>query len=150
MGGQIGFHPNTDVHGSVFWFTARLKKVSHITALTDNLEALTIPVNTAPFEKMRLTASDKKILLAEDNPINQKVMKKMLAGLGFNNIDLATNGEEAVHRTTKDPQLYDLILMDINMPIIDGVGATKLIREAGIQTPIVAMTANALKGHAES
>jgi osomolarity two-component system sensor histidine kinase TcsA len=51
---------------------------------------------------------------------------------------------------TKDPLAYHVILMDINMPVLDGVGATKEIRDAGIHIPIVAMTANALKGQVET
>ncbi|KAF2798382.1 sensor histidine kinase-like protein/response regulator Fos-1 [Melanomma pulvis-pyrius CBS 109.77] len=153
MGGNIGFHSNPDEQGSVFWFTAKLKKVhqaKHIEILNDNLDALNLPSTTPPFEEIKLAAINKRILLAEDNPINQKVMLKILAGLGFNSIDLAINGQEAVTMSTKDPPPYHVILMDINMPVIDGVAATIMIRDAGIRAPIIAMTANALKGHAES
>jgi osomolarity two-component system sensor histidine kinase TcsA len=152
MGGNIGFHNNPDGQGSVFWFTARLKKVqqpSHFNIMNESTASLALPSSVPPFEEIRLAATNKRVLLAEDNPINQKVMLKILAGLGFDSIDLAINGEEAVKMSIKQPTPYDLILMDINMPLVDGVAATKRIRAASVEIPIVAMTANALKGHAE-
>jgi osomolarity two-component system sensor histidine kinase TcsA len=152
MGGNIGFHNNPDGQGSVFWFTARLKKVQQLTQINvknDSTSSLALSLSAPPFEEIRLAAANKRVLLAEDNPINQKVMLKILAGLGFNSIDLAINGEEAIKMATAQPPPYHVILMDINMPVVDGVAATKIIRTAGLQTPIVAMTANALKGHAE-
>jgi osomolarity two-component system sensor histidine kinase TcsA len=153
MGGDIGFRPNPEGRGSIFWFTAKLNKIKqlkHIDALQEKFEDLSINLPIAPFEELRLAAVNKRILLAEDNPINQKIMLKTLAGLGFDGVDLANNGREAVTMSTKDPPPYNIILMDINMPILNGVAATKEIRLAGIRTPIVAMTANALKGQAES
>lgn len=85
-----------------------------------------------------------------DNFINRKVMLRMLAGLGFTEIDVALDGREAVDKASREPIPYDLILMDVNMPVLDGVSATKELRQKGIKLPIVAMTANALKGHAEA
>jgi osomolarity two-component system sensor histidine kinase TcsA len=155
MGGSIGFRPNTDGHGSVFWFTAKLRKIrqlAQIDLLEEKLKAL--PTNSSPpadpFAEIKLAAADKRILLAEDNPINRTVMVKMLTGLGFQNIDVATDGAEAANLSLNVDSSYNLILMDVNMPILDGVQATRKIRERGLKTPIVAMTANALKGHAES
>jgi osomolarity two-component system sensor histidine kinase TcsA len=105
---------------------------------------------------MRRVAVSKRVLLAEDNFINRKVMLRMLAGLGFPNIDVAVDGKEAVAKTIQsaDEQHasvpYDLILMDVNMPVQDGVSATQELRERGYHMPIIAMTANALKGQAEA
>lgn len=96
-----------------------------------------------------MAAANKRLLLVEDNMINRKVMLKMLAGLGFDNMDTAVNGKEAVMKALQEPG-YDLVLMDVNMPVQDGVSATKELRQKGLQAPIVAMTANALKGQAES
>jgi osomolarity two-component system sensor histidine kinase TcsA len=69
----------------------------------------------------------------------------MLKGLGFAKVDVAIDGAEAVQKAKQNPLFYDLILMDISMPVLDGVAATMQIRELGLDTPIVAMTANALK-----
>ncbi len=89
-----------------------------------------------------------RILLAEDNPINQKVGRKMLDQLGYT-ADLAANGREAVAALAETT--YDLVLMDIQMPEMDGLEATRLIRAAmGPQAPyVVALTAEALEGDRE-
>jgi osomolarity two-component system sensor histidine kinase TcsA len=152
MGGRIGFYANPEGQGSVFWFTAKMKKVKlkAMDVLQEEMEALASRTSASPFEDIKRAAVGKKILLAEDNPINQKVMLKMLASIGFTDVALVTDGGEAVRLSTKDPRPYQIILMDINMPILDGVSATKEIRKAGVTTPIIAMTANALKGQAES
>ncbi|KAJ4354091.1 uncharacterized protein N0V89_005824 [Didymosphaeria variabile] len=157
MGGDIGFHPNPEGKGSIFWFTAKLAKLKRAEYLNQleivqrKLDNLSCPPSPTPaFDKLRLLADGRRVLLAEDNAINRKVMLKMLAGLGFNHVDIATDGNEAVSMATKTTPPYDVILMDINMPVLDGVQATKAIRGAGLDVPIVAMTANALKGQAES
>ena len=110
-----------------------------------------------------------RILLAEDNPVNQKLAKMMLTKAGYH-IDVADNGQQAVGKYTSSPDNYDLIFMDIQMPEMDGLEATAMIRNweassgdesdksnaAGnkISTqqehiPIVAMTANAMQGDRE-
>lgn len=161
MGGEIGFYSNPVGNGSVFWFTIKLKKCKHLqTAGIPGLELDGLRVSTPAaaeyMEEMKEVAVSKRVLLAEDNFINRKVMLRMLAGLGFPNIDVAADGREAVAKTiqaageqhTSVP--YDLILMDINMPTQDGVSATQELREKGYHMPIIAMTANALKGQAEA
>lgn len=83
-----------------------------------------------------------KILVTEDNLINQKLIKRILNKLGYK-IDIANNGREAVEMNSVE--LYDVIIMDIQMPVMDGYQATTLIREiAPVQPYIIAMTANAL------
>lgn len=90
-----------------------------------------------------------RILLAEDNTTNQTVAKIMMASLGYE-IDIASNGQDAIRALAETP--YDLILMDVQMPKMDGVTATKLIRQdypAHQQPRIVALTAHAMSGDRE-
>jgi len=89
------------------------------------------------------------ILLAEDNPINLKLARFMLEKAGYQ-LAIAKNGKEAVNIFTSNPEKFDLILMDIQMPAMDGREATKKIRKKGFKDiPIVAMTAEAMKGDRE-
>jgi len=83
----------------------------------------------------------KKILLVEDNKFNQDVIIYLLEDSGLI-IDIANNGEEAVSMLNNE---YDLILMDIQMPIIDGYEATEIIRKQNRYIPIIALSANAMK-----
>jgi two-component system sensor histidine kinase/response regulator len=90
-----------------------------------------------------------QILLAEDNPVNQKLTKMMLGKAGYT-VDVAANGKEAVAVFTENPKAYDLIFMDVQMPEMDGKAATQTLRRLGFtDIPIVAMTAHAMKGDRE-
>ena len=85
------------------------------------------------------------ILLVEDNKVNQKLAKYILSKGGYN-VDVAENGREVVEKIESDPKKFDLVLMDINMPEMDGREATKVLREKGFKNlPIIAMTAYAMK-----
>ena len=89
------------------------------------------------------------ILLAEDNAINRKLAKYMLSKAGYK-VEMVENGEEAVSMYLTDPDKFDLIFMDIQMPMMDGKEATRRIRAAGFTTiPIIAMTAETMKGDRE-
>jgi two-component system, sensor histidine kinase and response regulator len=89
------------------------------------------------------------ILLAEDNPVNQKLAVMMLGKAGYT-VEVAANGKEAVAAITKAPDAYDLIFMDVQMPEMDGKAATQTLRRLGFdKIPIVAMTAHAMKGDRE-
>ena len=90
---------------------------------------------------------DIRLLVVEDNVINTMVLQGVLAKLGFSKIDKARDGLEAVESAGKGQ--YDLILMDCQMPRMDGYNATRRLRELGVDTPIVAMTAHALSGDRE-
>jgi signal transduction histidine kinase/DNA-binding response OmpR family regulator len=86
-----------------------------------------------------------RILLAEDNPMNQKLAQYMLTKAGYQ-LEVANNGREAIEKYTADPERYDLIFMDVHMPEIDGLEATKVLRNRGYkEIPIIAMTADAMK-----
>jgi signal transduction histidine kinase/DNA-binding response OmpR family regulator len=87
-----------------------------------------------------------KILLSEDNPVNQKVALIHLRKFGYV-ADVANNGLEALAAVKK--RHYDLVLMDVQMPEMDGHEATRAIRSTGHRMPIIAMTANAMKGDRE-
>jgi PAS domain S-box-containing protein len=90
-----------------------------------------------------------RILLAEDNPINQKLVVMMLQKAGFS-LDVVENGQQAIEALRK--QNYNLVLMDVQMPDVDGLEATRQIREMennDQRTPIIAMTAHAMKGDRE-
>ncbi|MFN2352906.1 MAG: response regulator [Desulfopila sp.] len=90
-----------------------------------------------------------RLLLAEDNPVNRKLAKALLTKAGYA-LDIVTNGKEAVNAFTQSPEKYDAILMDIQMPEMDGLTATKTLRQEGFTNiPIIAMTANAMKGDKE-
>lgn len=88
-----------------------------------------------------------RVLLAEDNPVNQKLAKMMLTKAGYS-VDVVTNGQEVVKTFMKTPGDYDIILMDIQMPELDGIEAAKKLRKNGFgKIPIIAMTAHATKGY---
>ena len=90
--------------------------------------------------------SQLKVLIAEDNTINQKVLKRLLNRAGINNVDIVENGQEAVDATAQGD--YDLVLMDMQMPVMDGIEATQLILQqndgASPRPKIVFVTANAM------
>ena len=100
-------------------------------------------------EDKQLSDTDKKVMLkgdilvVEDNPVNQKLIVIFLQKSGFN-VTVACNGKEAVDIVSSGKE-FNIIFMDIHMPVMDGVTATKAIRAMGIKTPVIALTANVIK-----
>ena len=107
-----------------------------------------IKVNEENGVKYKSILKDKQILLVEDNEINQLVAKDILEQVNIK-VTIAANGEEALKYVHNNK--FDAILMDVQMPVMDGYKATEIIRKeySNVELPIIAMTANALKGDRE-
>ncbi len=136
-----------ELMGGEISFTSQLKKGSSFT--------FELPLSIKPKNPQKVESSSHdedltnlKILIAEDVPINQMVLSKMLKNLGIENIEIVNDGKEALEAATNGENEYDFILMDIQMPKLDGAQASRKIIEfyqGDVPFKIIAVTANVMK-----
>jgi signal transduction histidine kinase/CheY-like chemotaxis protein len=140
MGGEIGVI-SAPKEGSTFWFTARLGTMD--TEEKPALASFAAAVGTTSARPLR-------ILVAEDNAVNQRVVKTLLERRGHS-VALADTGVVALQKAEQEQ--FDVILMDVQMPEMDGLTAIKFLREEdarrGVHTPVVVLTAHAMQGDRE-
>lgn len=153
MGGRIGVESEVG-KGVCFWFNVHVQPASeafvsqHHLADSKNAATRLQPIEALP-ERLR----HKRILVAEDNAVNQMVVKGMLNKINIE-FDFANDGAIAVEKYRDSHQAFDLILMDCEMPNMDGFEATRAIRAFESQhkrrpIPIVALTAHVMQEHQE-
>jgi len=135
MGGSVGARSDTGI-GSTFWLDLHLPATSlpsDATATTQESPAQLQPL---------LFARPGKILVVEDNPVNLMVAVSILKNMGYAEPATADNGQAALKQM--EHNVFDVVLMDCQMPELDGYQATREMRARGLTTPVIAMTANAL------
>ena len=146
MNGTIGIEQNTSI-GTTFWF-----EIECLVAQTNNQQKKSTQTKTTSQKQLlaHMNTFKGRALVVEDVFVNQQVALSMLVRMGLN-VDVVGNGRESIARVSE--HTYDLIFMDIHMPIMDGFEATRHIRQLEKQSnrrqPIIAMTANALTGDRE-
>ncbi len=143
MDGEIGVD-SIECEGSTFWFKIPFEIAREnekpVNLYDETLDGVEIAIS-----------KDIKILAVDDHPVNQIFVQKLLKRLGFNNVDMAEDGQQALDMIEANE--YDLVLMDCQMPVLDGYQAATMLREREQGTdkrlPVIALTANAMVGDRE-
>lgn len=172
MGGRIQLE-STENEGTTAWFTVTFPKANSEASAGDSqdratpMEPVTKAVSGESLETSSIPApphadfssisrDQLRICVAEDNPINQKIAIQFMNKLGFSRVDAYDNGlaaVEALRRQALDGNPYHIILMDVQMPVLDGYEATKLLRQDPLDAVrgilVIAMTASAIQGDRE-
>ncbi|PHH60562.1 hypothetical protein CDD82_2262 [Ophiocordyceps australis] len=170
MKGKIQLE-SQETRGTTAWFTVTFEKAKPDVAAGDALSKSSPPIDrysapTTPSERAaspnpyldltQLAKHDVRICVAEDNPINQKIAMQYVQRLGYRCVGAYENGLKAVEglrQKAREGQPYHIVLMDVQMPVLDGYEATKLLRrdalEAVRKVLVIAMTASAIQGDRE-
>ena len=142
MGGKINVSSQYG-SGSIFMVTIP-QKISKINEELTNTQKLNLGINVK-----NVDCSNKSILVVDDNKLNIKVARRSIEALGFKNIDECYNGQECLDKI-KNGNYYDVILMDIMMPIMSGETCIKELKQIpNFDTPVIALTADAVAGSEE-
>ena len=142
MGGKINVSSQYG-SGSIFMVTIP-QKISKINEELTNTQKLNLGINVK-----NVDCSNKSILVVDDNKLNIKVARRSIEALGFKNIDECYNGQECLDKITNGNK-YDVILMDIMMPIMSGETCIKELKQIpNFDTPVIALTADAVAGSEE-
>ena len=139
MGGEAGVE-RAHLHGCVFWFTAQLRRGAAPMRTTIQYQPTDVEI------LLRQRHAGRLVLVAEDNEVNLEIALALLEAVGLR-VDTAADGQQALLKATS--RVYDLVLMDMQMPGMDGLQATSAIRQLPNwgHVPIIALTANVLEGN---
>lgn len=167
MGGKIQLE-SVEGEGTTAWFTVTFPKAKEAIAgdIQNGVDQQDSIMKHARTERARsntpysdfshIPRDQLRICIAEDNPVNQKIAVQFMKKLGFKYVDAYENGQQAVEglrEKAKAGQPYHIVLMDVQMPVLDGYEATKLLRRDPIDavrgTLVIAMTASAIQGDRE-
>jgi signal transduction histidine kinase/CheY-like chemotaxis protein len=137
LGGDVALRESIPDKGSTFAITIKAEVVEAETTKAEPRVSRML----AHAESDTNELVNKKVLVVDDNPENQLLLKCLLRSTGME-VEMASNGKEAVERVLDDH--FDLVLMDLQMPEMDGFEATRILRESGFSKPIIALTAHAI------